>query len=189
MTYADELILKKREQAKTEAYTTLEKGMYLGGKMVYFERKELLDVLSILLPDSWKQMPEEYARIKYPSEFRPQIIITTVDLSVNIGFTVFPTEIQTEDTLKMSERMKAAIHRSNPDYLMNSCTNMKEISGSWFSFRSHAMDSDLYNMMMIASIGERTIQGSFNCLYKDYLKWNKAVLLMWNSILEIRKEL
>lgn len=187
MTYIDELILKKREQAKAEKYTTLEEGMYLDGKMVHFERKELLDALSIMLPDSWKRMPEEYARIKYPSEFRPQIIITTVDLNVNLGFTAFPTEIQTDDTLKVLERVRAAIHRSNPDYLIYSCVNMKKIKGSWFAFRSHAMDSDLYNMMMIASIEKRTIQGSFNCPYGEYHKWKKAVLLMWDSILEIRR--
>ncbi len=187
MTYIDELILKKREQAKAEKYSTLEEGMYLDGKMVHFERKELLNALSIMLPDSWKQMPEEYARVKYPSEFRPQIIITTADLSVNLGFTAFPTEIQADDTLMVLERMRAAIHRSNTDYLMFSCANMKEIKGSWFAFRSHAMDSDLYNMMMIASIEKRTIQGSFNCPYGAYQKWKKAVLLMWDSALEIER--
>lgn len=56
-------------------------------------------------------MSKEYARIKYPSEFRPQIVITTLNLSVNLGFTVFSHEIQ-NDTMKMIERIRAAIHRA-----------------------------------------------------------------------------
>ncbi len=188
MSYLDELILKKREQKKMEMHTGLEDGMYLDGKIVYFERKNLLDTFSLMLPDSWKQMPKEYARIKYPSEFRPQVIITTLDLSVNLGFTVFPDKIQNDDTMKMIERTRAAIHRSNPDCIMYPCAELQKISGSWFAFRSHAMDSDLYNMMMIASVGKRTVQGSFNCLYKDYMKWKKMVLSIWNSILDLKKE-
>lgn len=63
-----------------------------------------------MLPEPWKQMPQEYARIKYPSEFRPEIIITTSDISVNLGFTVFPDKIQSDDTMKMVERTRAAIY-------------------------------------------------------------------------------
>lgn len=63
-----------------------------------------------MLPEPWKQMPQEYAKIKYPSEFRPEIIITTSDISVNLGFTVFPDKIQSDDTMKMVERTRAAIY-------------------------------------------------------------------------------
>lgn len=184
----DELILKKREQKKIEMYTGLEDGIYVDGKIVYFERKRLLDTFSLMLPDSWKQMPEEYARIKYPSEFRPQIIITTLDLSVNLGFTAFPNKIQSDDIMKIMERTRAAIYRSNPDCIMYPCAELQKIRGAWFAFRSHAMDSDLYNMMMIAALGKRIVQGSFNCLYKDYTKWKKMILMMWNSILGLVKE-
>lgn len=35
-----------------EMHTGLEDGMYLDGKIVYFERKKLLDTFSLMLPDS-----------------------------------------------------------------------------------------------------------------------------------------
>ena len=46
-------------------------------------------------------MPIEYARVKYPSKFRPQIILTTPDLSVNCGFMMYPKELQCDDRLKV----------------------------------------------------------------------------------------
>ena len=89
-------ILKKREERKKEKYQTLEDGIYMNGKILQFERKSILNTFTLYLPDIIKQMPKEYARIKYPSEFRPQQILTTCDLSVNLGFTVFPKQIQAE---------------------------------------------------------------------------------------------
>lgn len=187
MAYADEEILLKREQAKMETYTTLEKGIYMDGEIIHFKRKELFDTFSIMLPESWKQMPKEYARIKYPSEFRPQIIITTLDLSVNLGFTVFPTAVQSDNPDTMAERVRAAIYRSNPNFLMYPCENLEEASGCWFGFRSHAMDSDLYNMMLLTIAGKRLVQASFNCPYKDYIKWKKVTLKIWKSIIELKE--
>lgn len=188
MTYLDEEILRKREEIKKEKYKTLEKGIYLDGKVIKFQRKNLLDTLSVFVPEIMKQMPEDYARVKYPSEFRPQIIISTLDLSVNMGFTVFPNEIQYNDLMKLSQHMRAAVHRSNPDYQMFSCEALQEIQGYWFDFRSHAMDSDLYNMILAVSVGKKLIQGSFNCYYRDYQKWKKIILLIWESIRELNEE-
>lgn len=184
MTHLDEEILEKRERKKKEIYTTLEKGIYLDGKIVHFERKELFDSFSIMLPDSWGQMPVEYAKIKYPSEFRPQIILTTADLGINMGFTKFTESVQSDDIEEMTERIRSVIHRANPNYLLYSCERLSEVKGCWFSFRSHAMDSDIYNMMLTVPVRGRIVQGSFNCPYKDYTDWKKVVLMMWNSIME-----
>lgn len=188
MKLLDEDILRKREEIKKERYKTLEDGFYMDGKVMRFDRKKLLETLSVLLPDTMKEMPKVYARIKYPSEFRPQKIFTTVDLSVNMGFTAFPREIQNKDIRQLSERMKSAIHRANPDYRMYSTACLSEIGGAWFAFRSHAMDSDLYNMMLAVPVGAKLVQCSFNCYYKEYPKWEKVILMMWESIRALEQE-
>ena len=64
MAYLDDKILEKRERKKKEIYTTLESGMYLDGKIIHFKRRELFGAFSVMFPDSWKQMPIEYARIQ-----------------------------------------------------------------------------------------------------------------------------
>ena len=186
MPYADEELLEKREEAKKKKYQTLEDGIYLDGRVLSFERTGILDSFSVCLPDVMKIMPLDYARIKYPSEFRPQIIMTTEDLGVNIGFTEFPETVRHDDIGKLTERIRSVIHRANPNYILYSCESLSEVNGYWFSFRSHAMDSDLYNMMLTVLIGKKIVQGSFNCPHKDYLDWKSTVLMMWNSIMELR---
>jgi hypothetical protein len=74
MNYVDELILWRREEKRKEQYSMLEEGVYMNGETLTFGRKDILGVMEIMLPDEWKQMPEKFAKIKYPSEFRPGII-------------------------------------------------------------------------------------------------------------------
>ena len=188
MSYLDEEILKKREENKKKKYCSLEEGIYMDGRILSFSRREILETFSVVLPDSMKEMPEIYAKIKYPSEFRPQIILTTVDLSVNMGFTVFPEEMNTDDRMGLLGYIQAALNRSDPGCRMYPRESFKEVPGGCFAFRSHAMDSDLYNMLMIASVGDNLVQGTFNCYYWDYKKWKKTVLEMWETIREKEEE-
>lgn len=182
MRFLDEEIIKKREDLKREKFNTLESGIYMDGKILKFTCKNFFDIFSIFVPNLMKQMPKEYARIKYPSEFRPQIILTTMDLSVNMGFTVFPNELIGDGKLKLLQHMREAVQRSNSDYKMYSCELLPDIQGGYFAFRSHAMDSDVYNMLLLSDVENNLIQGNFNCYYEDYEKWKSIVLMMWNTI-------
>lgn len=142
---------------------------------------------SMYLPDNNEKffmgvMSNELAKIKYPSEFRPKVIFTTLDLSVNMGFSLFHRKLQDDEIEKMCERIMSAIKREHADYRFYGHKKMNKVLGYRFSFRSHAMDSDLYNMMLIAQLKNHTVLGNFNCLYKDYDKWEKVVVLMWETI-------
>lgn len=69
MAYMDEKILEKKEEIKKERYCSLEDGVYMDGKVMKFERVELLEALSIVLPDTMKQMSEIYAKSNIRQNF------------------------------------------------------------------------------------------------------------------------
>lgn len=188
MEHIEETILRMREENKRKKYSTLEEGIYLDGRIMTFCRRALLGEISVLLPYVMRQMPETYAKVKYPSEFRPKVILTTVDLSVNMGFTVFSQEISCEDIRGLAEHTMAVVHRANPDYRMYPIENLKKITGCFFSFRSHAMDGDFYNMILSAMVGGKLVQGSYNCPYKELEKWKVIVRMIWESILPLEEE-
>lgn len=180
--YIDELILRKREQEKAKKYNSLENGYYIAGKIVHFNEEKVMKNFSMFLPDNMGVMSDEIAKIKYPSEFRPRVIFTTLDLSVNMGFSLFHRKFQDSEMEKMCERIMAAIKREHVDYRFYGYKKMNKVSGYRFSFRCHAMDSDLYNMMLIAQLEKHTVLGNFNCPYKDYQNWERGVVLMWETI-------
>lgn len=42
MPYLDEEILKKREESRKEKYCSLESGVYMDGKILLFDKKDIL---------------------------------------------------------------------------------------------------------------------------------------------------
>lgn len=126
MPYRDARIIKEREDEKKKKYATLENGFYMDGKILKFQKETLQDTFSIYLPDNIVQMPQEYARIKYPSEFRPSLIFTTMDLNVNIGFTVFPHAMKQEEMKPLAEHIRGVIHREHSDYLLFPSEELQE---------------------------------------------------------------
>lgn len=184
MIYADEEILKLREEEKKRQFNTLETGIYLKGDVLKFKKQILMDAFSISLPEVIGGMPMEYARIKYPSEFRPQVILTTPELDANFGFTLFPSEVSNKDLKAVAGRIRRVIKRAHPDYQLYPGKYICEEKGYYFGFRSHALDSDLYNMSLLMQIKDRLLQGSFNCIYKEYIEWKNIVLMIWETIQE-----
>ncbi len=186
--YLDEEILKKREELKKRKYSNLESGYYVAGRVIHFNEEKILESFFIHLPDNMGIMPDEVAKIKYPSEFRPQIILTTINLSVNMGFNLFERQIPKGEMEAMVRRMASAIEREHPDYRFYGCREMEKMEGYWFAFRSHAMDSDLYNMMFALKFEKSIVLVNFNCPYKDYKQWQKVVILMWKTIRPVEKK-
>ena len=192
MAYKDEEILKKREERKREQYATLEKGIYMDGKIVRFQRqtigKGISQSISLFLPEIMEEMPEDYARVKYPSQFRPQVIMTTLDLCINMGFTFYPKKLWDGDGKKGIQGVQAALQRVYPTFRFYPCEELKEEKGWFFSYRSHALDKDLYNMSMIMPIKEGILHGIFNCPLDEEEKWRRIMVMIWNTITETEEE-
>ncbi|HBA68857.1 MAG TPA: hypothetical protein DCZ40_05805 [Lachnospiraceae bacterium] len=180
--YMDMEILREREERKKEKYKSLEEGYYIAGQVVRFSRKKVMERFYMFLPDCMKIMPEQMARIKYPSEFRPQEILTTADLSVNLGFTVFSKQFGAEEMEELAKRMRSAIKRDHPDYAFDECIKIEESGGYCFSFRSHAMDSDIYNGMLAVQMDRYAVLANFNCPYTEREQWEEPVMLMWKTM-------
>ena len=88
--FFDEKILEYRRRARKEKFSSLETGMYIKDELVTFSEIPLFnDQFTIMLPDSFVDMPSEIAKIKYPSEQRPQIIKTSMDTTINFAFNLF----------------------------------------------------------------------------------------------------
>ena len=74
MDFIDEEIIQMRNKNRK---ISLEEGVLIKGEFIEFEPVKLFDdKLEIMLPKTFVDMPSDLAKIKYPSESRPQIIKT-----------------------------------------------------------------------------------------------------------------
>lgn len=188
--FFDEKILEYRRRARKEKYNSLETGMYIKDEFVQFERNELFrKKMSIMLPSSFVNMPHNLAKIKYASEQRPQVIKTSLDTTVNIGFNMLNADIQDNQIETLLGQAKEALKRLNPAFVFyDSRVEQEPVTLGWFEFKSYGLDKNVYNLMFITRIGGKMMHGGFNCDYDDALEWRDAAHQMIASIRDIAEE-
>lgn len=187
--FFDEKILEYRKRARKEKYCSLETGMYIKDELVQFERRKLFqDKMSIIMPISFVDLPSNLAKIKYISEQRPQIIKTSLDTTVNLGFTMPDLEIYPEQIEPLCKQTKSALKQVNPAIVFYEGQVESDLPLGWFEFKSYGIDSNVYNLMFISIVNKKLLHGIFNCNYNDALEWRDAARQMIYTIRDASKE-
>lgn len=184
--FFDEKILEYRRQARKTEFSTLATGMYIQNEKITFSEVGLFNnQVVIMLPDSFVDMPIGYAKIKYPSEQRPQIIKTSLDTSVNFAFNLFNMKIDDSQIQNATKQFKDIIAKVNPAYVFYHFVieNEPKVLG-WFDFKSYCVDANAYNVVFLTVIKNKLLHGMFSCLYKDALEWQDVLPQILRSIRE-----
>lgn len=190
--FEESVVLYQREMLFKEKFSTLETGMYINGKIEKFKQRTFFDEwMEIMLPESFGEMPKPFVSIKYPSRFRPQIIITKADLSVNLGLTLFSQGASENDLEGSAEQIKGMLKRYDPviqfyTQEIEETTNCQKV---WFDYRTQALDEPIYNIQFLVIIKHRIMQGTFNCLYRDVDDWYEAAKQMVLSVTDMTRNI
>lgn len=189
MEYLDEEVLKFRKSVRKSNYDTLESGIYINDELVHFSEVMLFDdKVKIMLPDTFVDMPSAMAKLKYPSEQRPQIIKTSLDTTVNFTFNLFKQEFEASHIKSAIEQFREVIRKVNPALLFYDMVIEEEKSIGWFDFKSYGLDEQIYNIMYVMPVERKMMQGVFNCKYRDIMEWKDVVHKILMSIVDCTKE-
>ena len=115
MAYKDRYILEQRQRKKEETHQTLETGIYVDGKHIEFALTQLFNgIWDIMLPSDFIDMPRAVARIKYPSEQRPQIIKTSLSGRENFTFNLYDMRAENPESIRdVCRQFQAALRQVN----------------------------------------------------------------------------
>lgn len=191
MEYLDEQIVKLRHQSKLEGQDIYGTGLSIKGEPVRFRETELFQgKMTIWLPDTFVDMPSRIARLKYPSEQRPQVIKTDLLGSTNFAFNLFDKIIRPDQMQSAAEGMKSIIKKVNPANIFYSGETepIGDTQISWFEFKGHGIDTQIYYIVFLTSIGGKLLHGIFNCAIADMEEWKNPVLQVIHSIQDNAKE-
>jgi len=198
MDNLDEKIIALRNLQKSqngEQSTQITDGVYINDNFLTFHEVEMLeDKITMLLPEDFTTMREDIAKIKYPSESRPQCIKTSRDTAVNIGMSLFPAPIDENNLDNELNDLKKILKNVNPafEFYRTDIEDLEDFKLGWFDYKSFAIDQQMYNIMFVASIDGQMLHGFFNCPYSGHDQWMDAALQMIRSIkrkkLEVRYE-
>ncbi len=188
MDYLDEEILKFRNSVKKNKYNSLETGMYIKSELIHFSETRIFDErMSVMLPDSFVDLPEKYAKQKYPSGQRPQVIKTSLDTTVNFTFSLLDAAFEKAYIPNVLNQIKSILQKVNPALIFYDQTIDIEKELGWFDFKSYGLDEQIYNIMYIVPIDGKLLHGIFNCQYRDIMEWKEAARQVIYSVRDCTK--
>lgn len=188
--YYDKQIIPLKARNSEAETMSLDTGYYIEGRLETFSKEQYFDdLLSIYTPESFIDMPKEIREIKYPNNFRPEIIkknlVGDVNLSISLLKVSEYTEVKTLVTAfkNLLSKAHAGIKFLEYDEFENEdCVKMY-----CFDFIIPGIDERIYHKTGLGKIGRETVQVMFNCSEPLSWTWKKAVNDILQNIKPIRK--
>lgn len=190
MEYEDEKIAGLKKSRRNQKYRDITAdGVYIGDSFVQFHSRKIFERLELYIPESFIEMPEEILLMKYPSVNRPQIVLTSLDCSVNFAFNYIQEKISGDQVEDLAAQMQEMIRKSNPAAVFYK-EDSDIISGnrtiSMFDYKSYGIDIQLYNLVCFAELSDGILHGVFNCPDKDSEEWSDVA---WQALKTSREQM
>ena len=175
---------KKKEKDNWNTYS-IYTGVKISGKWLHFERRLFPEnAVSIMLPEKFVPMSDETVRIKYPSEHRPDTILT--DETGTINFLLQYMDGNVDDTTidTFRNQIFGLMKYANPGIKEREIgeVDIEKIHIAYVEFSNNAIGGKLYNLMFYLNVNGKPLMGSFNCLTKDMKYWRPVAVEMMQSI-------
>lgn len=157
----------------------------IGGNYYEFEERDFLEEkLKMFIPNNFQDMPLEARKLKYPSDNRPDIIKCNDNGSIAVTFKLIDNPLKEERMEQFGEMMKLINQRLNPAniYFDEGILEVNEKRIGYFDFKSSALDDFLYNFIFFLVFEEKTLMGTFNCIYDEYKEWKEVIFQMLSTI-------
>ena len=189
--YYDKQIIPLKVRSSEAEAMSLDTGYYIEGRLETFSKEQYFDkLLSIYIPESFIDMPDEIKEIKYPTNFRPEIIKTNLAGDVNLSISLIKVSEDTEvktlvtDFKNLLSKAHTGIKFLEYDELeKEGCVKMY-----CFDFIIPGIDERIYHKTGLGKIGRETVQIMFNCREPLSWAWKKAVNDILQNIKPVRKK-
>lgn len=179
------------DSKKSEENRTIDTGIRILGKWIYFERRFLgKERITMMVPKDFVPISPEMAKVKYPSEQRPETILTNETGTINIMFNYMEGEVENKEMENFRNQVFAMMRRVNPGIKQQEIGTV-DIGGkhiAYVEFSSPAMDGKLYNLMFYFEVEGQPLMGNFNCPTKEMKYWKPVAFEMMKSIEMVKRE-
>jgi len=86
--------------------------------------------------------------------------------------------------------MKMIIKKTNPAnvFYEDGVVEVASKNIGYFEFKSSAIDDYIYNLMFFLEFKEKTLMGTFSCLYKEYQDWRDVAFQVINTVRVVKED-
>lgn len=188
--YDKQIIPLKVRNSEAEAMS-LDTGYYIEGRLETFRKEHYFDnLLSIYIPESFIDMPKEIREMKYPTNFRPEIIKTNLAGDVNLSIRLLKVgeDMEIKTLVTDFRNLLAKAHNGIKFLEYDEFDNDGFVKMYCFDFIIPGIDESIYHKTGLGKIGRERVQVMFNCREPLAWTWKKAVNDMLQNIIPVRKQ-
>ena len=188
--YYDKQIIPLKVRNSEAESKSLDTGYYIEGRLETFSKEQYFDdLLSIYIPESFIDMPDEIKEIKYPTGFRPEIIKTNLAGDINLSFSLLEESGNADVETLVSDFVNILSKAHKGIKFLDSTKLKKEgcLEVYCFDFILPGIDEKIYHMIGMGKADRKIIQTIFNCRESSANTWKKAVTDIFQNIELIRK--
>ena len=188
--YYDKQIIPLKVRSSEAESMSLDTGYYIEGRLETFSKEQYFDdLLSIYIPESFIDMPDEIKEIKYPTGFRPEIIKTNLAGYINLSFSLLEESGNADVETLVSDFVNILSKAHKGIKFLDSTKLKKEgcLEVYCFDFILPGIDEKIYHMIGMGKADRKIIQTIFNCRESSANTWKKAVTDIFQNIELIRK--
>ena len=189
--YYDKQIIPLKVRSSEAEAMSLDTGYYIEGRLETFSKEQYFDkLLSIYIPESFIDMPDEIKEIKYPTNFRPEIIKTNLAGDVNLSISLINVSEDTEVKTLVTDfkNLLSKAHNGIKFLEYNELEKEGCVKMYCFDFIIPGIDERIYHKTGLGKIGRETVQIMFNCREPLSWAWKKAVNDILQNIKPVRKQ-
>ncbi|MBU2703397.1 hypothetical protein Ga0466249_004542 [Sporomusaceae bacterium BoRhaA] len=178
-------VINQIEEQEALSNQNIYEGVTVNNQYYEFEERSFFDdQLKIYMPMVFEDMSPEFARIKYPSEDRPQVIKTDSTGGINITLSCIPNGIEDNDILEVKDGVKAILRKLNPCYLFieDGVETVEEKTVGFIEFKSPTLGQPLYQLRFFLEMDGNVMMGIFSCQFDDYAAWRPLAQQIMKSV-------
>jgi hypothetical protein len=138
---------------------------------IELEKKSLLgNRIELKIPKGFGSMPEAMAKLKYPAERRPTLILANEDCTVSVALK-FTSDKATQAQLPTIKENLMHTFRHRYMSAIMKYDNIKEVNGRKVAFMEFSTPGVEYNLVFFTDLDGQLLLGTFNCTDKKNGQW------------------
>jgi len=182
-----EQMLQETRLAQEIVEQNIESGqVVINGEIVTFAPRQFLDgQMSITIPTEWTDLPPDLAKLKYPYEDRPTIILTDETTAFNLVINYLPQPLEQAGVKECTNSLRLYTgNMTKAKFVGNGLVKHeeKELMIGWYAFVVPGFDEELYSFVCCTALAHRGLLVSFNCLASQKERWHAVALAMMNTL-------
>ena len=135
-------------------------------------------------PEGFEPLPQEMIDFKWPNRNAPSFVVGNLRGTTTIAYDIKPRDLSNADMEELRAVFETTFNRIVPgiEWKKNEVIEHEGRDWVYLELTSNAIDTDIYNIMMMTAFEERMVIFNFNSTKEDFPGYEKALRESMRSI-------